>query len=237
MAKLFVLSLAETNRNDNGYEVIARNLEENSWVIIPSLPRDLMFVNGKAAWDIFGITEVDLRSTASNRGGIYEVDRRSSLPRLISEPIKDNTKRIELLDHLAVESVNELKESPFWVGILKGVDIKDIIFRERYTENDDYDSSKTFFWECRLVFKDTYGQGWTYQTAPGVACKDMRFKAYWRDLFLQRRSNFHESKTKWLNHMNINQTYLLIEFIPNQHYGNIAVVSGVLCINQGDDLL
>ena len=56
LAKLLVLSLAETTSDkEKGYAVIARNLDNNSWVIIPTLSKKLFKIDGKYVWDIFAV--------------------------------------------------------------------------------------------------------------------------------------------------------------------------------------
>ncbi|KKM12195.1 hypothetical protein SY88_04965 [Clostridiales bacterium PH28_bin88] len=232
MAKLLVLSLAETTRHfDTGYEVIARNLDDNSWVIIPSLPKNLLIINGRAAWDIFGTTEADIKvNISANRSGVYEVDTKNYYPNMIQPPIKENSERDGVLYGISSESVQELSSSPEWVGLLREPAIKDIIFEERYADAPGYNPQQTFYWECRLEFNDKHGNQWRYNKGPGVACKDMRFKAYWLDIVTHRKEQFRECKEKWINYMQTNTTYLLIEFIPNPYYSHISMVSGILCI-------
>ncbi|EMN7731559.1 hypothetical protein WB980_004971 [Bacillus cereus] len=230
MTKLLVLSLAETTRGKDGYAVIAKNIEEKEkeWVIIPSLPGDLLSISGENQWDIFAITEADIQNNLfANRNQVYNVNIDSYLPSMVKTPFVDNNDRKEILEFFSSNSISELTGQ--WVGILKDCVIDDIIFREKAHEHD-FKSNETFYWECRIVFRDIHGKSWRYNVAPGVACKDMRFKAYWKDLFLTNRELFEEKKQKWLNYMRINHTYLLIEFIPNDYYGTIAMVSGVFCI-------
>lgn len=234
MTKLLVLSLAETTRAKDGYAVIARNIEEreNGWVIIPSLQKDLLSINGKNEWDIFAVTEAEIRNDIfANRNQVYKVGTSSYLPSMVKNPVTDNIIRKNTLEFLSSNSISDLNGQ--WVGILKDCIIDDIIFREKPHESN-LNPSETFYWECRIVFSDRQGNRWQYNTAPGVACKDMRFKAYWKDLFLTNREGFIEKKEKWINYMRLNHTYLLIEFIPNDYYGTIAMVSGVFCIkNEG----
>ncbi|HDR6217362.1 hypothetical protein [Bacillus cereus] len=235
MAKLLVLSLAETTRQDDGYAVIARNIEkqESGWVIIPSLPEHQLNIDGKNQWDIFAVTEADIKiDISANRNEVYKVDTSSHLPSMIKNPLTNNVHRNKLLEYLSTDKISEL--NGHWVGILKDCVIDDIIFRKKPHEIN-LDQRKTFYWECRIVFSDSVGNSWHYNTAPGVACKDMRFKAYWKDLFLTNRDVFEEKKEKWINYMRLNHTYLLIEFIPNDYYGTIAMVSGVFCIKNEEE--
>ncbi|GEM_PF-6048379 len=233
MVKLLVLSLAETTSDsEKGYAVIARNLDEDSWVIIPTLPRELLFINGEYAWDILAITEADITKKIDNRSDVYEVSTYNYLPYMIESPIKSNKKRKETLESLSNISILELQNSPSWVGILKNPKIEDLSFKERKEDSIFYDKNQTFYWECRLDFRDENGYKWTYKANTGVAVKDKRFKSYWRDLMLVRRELFNEKKHKWIDYMNENETYLLIEFYPNNFLGSVAVVSGVLCINK-----
>ncbi|MGE7683905.1 hypothetical protein [Peribacillus simplex] len=235
MAKLLVLSLAETTRQVNGYAVIARNIEnqDSGWVIIPSLPEQQLNIDGKNQWDIFAVTEADLEiDYSANRNEVYNVKTISYLPSMIKKSITDNVNRNKLLEYLSCDTIPEL--SGHWVGILKDCIIDDIIFRKKSHENN-LDPRQTFYWECRIVFSDSVGNRWQYNIAPGVACKDMRFKAYWKDLFLTNRDAFEEKKEKWINYMRKNHSYLLIEFIPNDFYGTIAMVSGVFCIKNEEE--
>lgn len=231
MAKILVLSLTETTRQIDGYEVIGLNLDNNSWVIIPKLPSKLLKNNGQIAWDIFGVTEADIIvDPYSRRSQIYEVITYDYLPSMIHQPITDNKKRIKLLESISSNSVNELEASSNWVGLIKDCNITDIIFREKNGEVQP-NLDRTFYWECRISFTDKSGKCWNYK-APGIACKDMRFKAYWKDLFNRDSSYFEKSKLKWLDYLRENQSYLLIEFIPNEYYGTIAMVSGIFCIKR-----
>lgn len=231
MAKLLVLSLAETTSNPTqGYAVIAKNLENNNWVIIPTLPKDLLKNNDDYAWDIFAVTEADLRRVIDNRSDIYEVDTDSYRPFMVSPPIKSFEERKRILEELSNDTITELTTSSSWVGVLRNPQISNLLFAKRKEDNFNYDASMTFYWECRLDFSDSTGTKWRYKVAPGVAVKDMRFKAYWRDLLLSRSDTFEARKQKWINYMVENDTYLLIEFYPNSYYGQIAVISGVITI-------
>jgi hypothetical protein len=232
LAKLLVLSLAETQRDPlTGYAVIARNLENNSWVIIPTLPKRLLRIDNEYAWDIFGVTEVDLRRRIGARSDIYEVDTDNYQPRMISPPIKSNRERKRILEELSNDSITELTDSTSWAGILKNPVITGMEFYKRKEDDYNYDPNQTFYWECRLDFADVRGYKWKYKIAPGVAVKDMRFKSYWRDVCILREDKFEESKEKWIRYMTNNTTYLLVEFYPNQYYGTIAVVSGIFTLN------
>lgn len=233
LAKLLVLSLAETTSDkEKGYAVIARNLDNNSWVIIPTLSKELFKINGKYVWDIFAITEADIVRKLENRDDVYEVISDNYVPYLIEPACKSNKKRKEILEELSLSSISDLQESPSWVGIIRNPRIEDLYFYKRMEERVLYNSKQTYYWECRLDFKDENGYYWKYKTAPGVAVKDMRFKAYWRDLMLSREETFTEKKTKWINYMQENDTYLLIEFYPSRYLNSVAVISGVLCINK-----
>ncbi|MGG3927687.1 hypothetical protein ABET51_17115 [Metabacillus fastidiosus] len=234
MARLLVLSLAETNRRRDGYAIIARNIDDskNGWVIIPSLEESLMTINRENQWDIFAVTNSDIqRNPFANRNQVYKVSKSEYLPTMIKSPITDNVLRNKILNSLSSKKISEL--SGQWVGILKDCIIEDIIFKAKTNENNLV-PNQTFYWECRILFSDSEGNSWDYNTVTGVVCKDMRFKAYWRDLFLTNREAFNEKKEKWINYMKQNHTYLLIEFIPHDYYGTIAMVSGVFCIkNEG----
>lgn len=231
MARLLVLSLAETTSNPtSGYAVIARNLDSGGWVIIPTLPKKLLKIDGEYAWDIFAVTEADLKKIFEQRSDIYEVDTDNYLPKMISPPIKSNHERKRVLEELSNDTVTELSESSSWAGILRNPQISNLLFYKRKEDDPAYDENLTFYWECRLDFADQNGTKWRYKTAPGVAVKDMRFKAYWKDLFQNRNDAFEESKEKWIEYMIENDTYLLIEFYPNSYYGQIAVISGVISI-------
>lgn len=230
MAKILVLSLTETTRQIDGYEIIGINLDDSGWVIIPKLPSSLLRNNGQIAWDIFGVTEADIIVDASsNRSQVYKVNTSNYLPSLIHSPITDNKKRIGLLESISSNSVNELKNTRNWVGLLKNCNITDIIFREKNEEQ--LNLNQTFYWECRIDFTDQGGDCWKYK-APGIVCKDMRFKSYWKDFFNRDSTNFEKSKLKWLDYLKKNQSYLLIEFIPNEYHGTIAMVSGIFCIKE-----
>ncbi|RNB87210.1 hypothetical protein EDM56_16160 [Brevibacillus fluminis] len=233
MAKLLVLSLAETTSDRvRGYAVIARNLDEDKWTIIPALPKELLIIDGKYAWDIFAVTEADLVRRFDNRSDIYDVDITSYKPYMLEKPITDNDARINILEKLSSESIHELVNSPSWAGILKNPIISDLEFFERKLHESNYDPNQTFYWECRLNFSDKTGYKWRYKRATGVAVKDMRFKAYWRDLLLIRRHEYIEKKQKWLEYMKRNRTFLLVEFYPSDYVGTVAVVSGILCLNE-----
>lgn len=234
MTKLLVLSLAETTSSPDGYAIIAKDIEKGDWIIIPSLSNSRMFIDGKAQWDLFAVTEAELSVSLINRKGIYDVITKNYRPKMITSPIKDNKKRIELLESLSKETKSEIVEDSQWVGILRNADIKNMLFHRRYTDRVGYDPERTFYWESRLIFSDHLGDTWKFKT-PGVVCKDMRFKAYWKDLMLTREEEFEDSKEKWVNYMQTNQTYLLIEFIPNDYHGIIPMVSGVICINNEEE--
>jgi hypothetical protein len=236
MAKLLVLSLTETTREKDGYEVIAINIEDKSWIIIPKLPRSLLVRNGEIAWDIFGVTEADIKvNPYSRRSQVFEVITDNYLPKMVNEPIVDNKRRMELLESIASTSVNELDSNSNWVGLLKDCDITEILFREKPGIVNP-NKKRTFYWECRINFTDVNGDCWSYNTAPGIACKDMRFKAYWKDLFNRDSTLFEAKKLKWLDYLKLNYSYLLIEFIPNEYYGTIAMVSGIFCIKREEVL-
>ncbi|MCM3226324.1 hypothetical protein [Terribacillus saccharophilus] len=233
MAKLLVLSLAETTRDkDSGYAVIARNLDDESWVIIPTLPKELFLVEEEYAWDIFAITEADIVRKFDNRNEVYYVNQENYLPYMIEPPIKSNRRRKWLLDNLSTSSIEELQNNSSWVGIIRNPQIDDLMFSERKQDTFGYDINQTFYWECRLDFHDEFNFKWNYRTAPGVAVKDMRFKAYWRDVMISRRDYFLEKKIKWISYMQENDTYLLVEFYPNDFLGSVAVISGVISINK-----
>lgn len=234
MARLLVLALAETTRNPaTGYQVIARNLDDNSWVIIPTLPKKLLFNSGKVAWDIFGVTEADITPKPyENRSGVYEVSTNTYIPKIIAPPIIDNNERNKMLYSLSDDNKQSLEASSEWVGLLRDSKIVDLKFRQRHADRSDFNPRQTFYWECRIDFEDKYGSSWGYRTTDsGVACKDMRFKAYWRDICLSER-NPREKKIKWLKYMQDNPTYLLIEFLPKPPGGSgyTAMISGVLSI-------
>jgi len=233
LAKLLVLSLAETTSDkDNGYAVIARNLDNDSWVIIPTLPRELFRIDGKYVWDIFAITEADIIRRFDNRSNVYDVNQSNYLPYMVQPPYKSNTQRREFLESLSFDSTINLQNSSSWVGILKTSKINELFFYERKQDDLLYDVNQTFYWECRIDFTDEYGYQWRYKKAPGIAVKDMRFKAYWRDLMISRKELFSEKKQKWIEYMKENDTYFLIEFYPSSFLGSVAVISGVLCINK-----
>ncbi|MGE6664602.1 hypothetical protein [Paenibacillus xylanexedens] len=231
MSKLLVLSLAETTKDPTqGYAVIAKDLESNDWVIIPTLPKELLKNDEGYAWDIFAVTEADLRRVINNRSDIYEVDTDSYRPYMVSPPVKSYEERKRILEDISNDTINELTASSSWVGILRNPQISNLLFVKRKEEEHAYDPEQTFYWECRLDFHDRKGTKWRYKVAPGVAVKDMRFKAYWRDLMMKRSESFEVSKLKWINYMIENDTYFLIEFYPNDYYGQIAVISGVITI-------
>ena len=235
MARLLVLALAETTRNPNtGYQVIARNLDDNSWVLIPTLPKNLLYNNGKIAWDIFGVTEVDIQvKPYAKRSGVFEVNSESYIPTMIIPPVSDTEERNKLLYNLSEDDAKSLESSSEWVGLLRDPYIHNLTFKTRYTDRSEFNPKFTFYWECRIEFEDVYGNAWSYRTTdPGVACKDMRFKAYWRDVCLNSPRMFEEKKVKWLKYMQDNPTYLLIEFLPKPPGGNgyTAMISGVLSI-------
>ncbi|PYE49669.1 hypothetical protein HUB98_09930 [Paenibacillus barcinonensis] len=231
MARLLVLSLAETTSDPTkGYAVIARNIDNSSWVIIPTLPKELLRIEEEYAWDIFAVTEVEIRRVLNLRSDIYEVEVENYLPKMIAPPIKSVLERIKVLNELSSDTITELSESTSWVGILKNPRISNLTFSPRKENELGYDRELTFYWECRLDFSDIIGSKWKYKVAPGVAVKDMRFKAYWRDILLTRQQQFRESIYKWIDYMILNNTYLLIEFYPNDYYGQIAVISGVFSL-------
>ncbi|WP_411738432.1 hypothetical protein [Peribacillus sp. S4] len=233
MAKLLVLSLAETTRDkDRGYAVIARNLENNTWVIIPTLPKELFKIENEYAWDIFAVTEADIVRKIGNRDNVYEVNKENYLPYMIEPPLKSNKRKTEILEKISSNSILELQNNSEWVGILKNPTIEDLLFYKRNEENPFYDINQTFFWECRLIFHDEEMYKWKYKAADGVAVKDMRFKSYWRDVILNRGELFDEKKDKWIDYMENNNTYLLVEFYPGTYMSSVAVLSGVLSINK-----
>ena len=156
---------------------------------------------------------------------------------MIKEPINDNKDRIKLLDKISSDLVSEIDNSTEWVGILKKPIIKDIIFRPKLDDGNGYTLNKTFFWECRIDFLDNNMKNWSYGNKVGLACKDKRFKSYWRDLMLSREEKYNECKEKWIKYMQENDVYLLIEFIPNNTYGTIAMVSGVFCIKTTNEVI
>lgn len=233
MARLLVLSLAETtSHKESGYAVIARNLDENKWVIIPSLSKNLLIIDNKHQWDIFAITQVELKRRFDTRSDIYDVDIFNYMPYMLNKPITNNDERKKILDELSSDNIKDIVESSSWAGILKEPSIETMIFEKRKITNSNYDPKQTFFWECRLSFSDHAGYRWQYKKAAGVAVKDMRFKAYWRDLFLKRPDEYDDKKEKWLEYMRKNRTYLLVEFYPSDFLGVVAVVSGIISLNE-----
>lgn len=233
MARLLVFALSETTRQETGYEVIARDIDENKWVIIPALPTDQLIINGIAAWDIFAVTEADISPDPySQRSGVYEVQTSQYLPRMINKPITDNEERNSILDKLAMSTIEELDSSPEWVGLLREVSIEDVIFREKPQPMVGYNLNRTFFWECRLLFHDKFGREWLFSTKQGTTCKDMRFKAYWKSIALRNGQSIEANKEKWIDYMQVNRTYLLVEYITSKYRRQIPVISGVLCIKQ-----
>lgn len=233
MADLLVVSLTETTRQDDGYEIIAKNLEDNSWVIIPSMPESMMFnEEGKSQWDILAVTRADIKLRLfEQRSGIYDVVIDAFFPKMIKEPIIDNTKRIEILDELSTMNLNDITNSNEWVGLLKNPLISDIIFRKRKENEYSYNENKPFFWECRIDFNDTSGNGLRYGHNVGTVCKDLRFKSYWKDIKNKRGNLYGECKEKWIDYMMSNNTYFIIEYIPNKYYGSIGMISGIVCIS------
>lgn len=229
MAKLLTLALAETTRQDTGYEIIAKNIDDDSWVIIPALSNEHMFINNKSQWDVLAITEADISPLYGNRSGVYEVLTNQYYPQLIKEPVVNNLEKIEILKKYSNDSIKTINSSKEWVGLLEAPIITDIIFRKK---NNEYDVNykKTFFWECRIDFIDKNNDTWKYGDKQGIACKDKRFKSYWKELMNKRDWEFQEKKEKWLKYIEENVTYLLIEFIPNDYYGNIAMISGIYSI-------
>lgn len=232
MADLLVVSLTETTRQNDGYEVIAKNLKDNSWVIIPSLPEDMMYSeDGKNEWDILAVTRADIKLRLfEQRSGIYDVVKDTFPPKMIKEPVIDNVKRREVLDKLATIDLNSIKDSNEWVGLLKNPIINNVIFRKRKENEHTYDINKSFFWECRMDFNDTFGNSIRYGSNIGTVCKDMRFKSYWKDVKNKRESSYKDCKEKWINYMITNNTYFIIEYIPNKYYGSIGMISGIICI-------
>lgn len=218
MSRLLTLALSETrnSNNENGYEVIAWNIDESKWVLIRRLPMRQFKVGKDIIWDVFSITEAKLEIDYSDsRDEVFNIDY-SLQPRMIDR-ISDNNKKIEILEKLSVNNVRQdIYKKGHNVGLVKPQKLDDIYFNKKRDGSDDI----LFNWESRIIFSDS-NELWSWSNG-GVPCKDMRWKKYWHQLRLERQHKFDDKVIKWRDYMCNSYTYFLIEIYPPLNVGSSA---------------
>jgi hypothetical protein len=226
LPRLLTLSLTETTRGENDYQVIARDLDNDRWVMV-SVPREEFRSGQDVKWDLFAVTEADVEEKPRRSRPEEYVLTQASTPRLTGR-YSTPDQRIEILADLAVGSItNDIKKSPGYVGIVVVDTVQDISMSIKGHELDqnDFDPERRFFWESRIKFIND-GLWWNRP------CKDMRWKQYWLDVKERREHDFEALKKKWISYISNHHTYFLIEFyaatprFPGKKY---PVISGVHC--------
>ncbi|NLB74231.1 MAG: hypothetical protein GX795_09450, partial [Firmicutes bacterium] len=95
MPRLLTLSLTETTRGENDYQVIARDLDNDRWVMV-SVPREEFRSGQDVKWDLFAVTEADVEEKPRRSRPEEYVLTQASTPRLTGR-YSTPDQRIEIL--------------------------------------------------------------------------------------------------------------------------------------------
>lgn len=218
MAKLLTLSLTETTTSE--YEVVAWDIDNNRWVLIPRLPFSASTIDNKPVWDLFQVTKANIvRDVRETRSNVHRIDMTTP-----PEPLEVVTgdERLAILQALSKnQSVNSPLFTDNYVTIVEPDSITDIIMTPK---ENVIDIKKPFYWESRVEFF-LGGRNWEpARTKVGVACKDLRWKTFWHEIQHNRSSYFNTARDKWLRILTKNKTFLVIEYYNNH---SNYVISGV----------
>ncbi|MNO53243.1 hypothetical protein D3C76_436820 [compost metagenome] len=220
MTKLLTLALTETTQTS--YEVVAWNLDDKNYVLIPGLPYNAALVDGKPVWDLFQVTEAEIKKTPNeSRSNVFSV-----LNTLPPTPIGkvEGEDRLTWLHRL---SLNKSVDSPLYtnnyVTLVEPEEIIDIIMTPK---ESCLDRKKPFYWESRIEFVLNNTIWRPAASKIGVASKDLRWKTYWHEI-TANSPNFLVARDKWLKILNKNRTFFVIEYYNNHKNYVIAGVHSI----------
>jgi hypothetical protein len=224
MAELLTLSLTETTRGKNDYQVIARDQSRDRWVML-DVPRDEFKSGSEIRWDLFAVTEGEIRTRPGSERPEEHILIRDPTPRLIDRYATPDQK-LQVVTNLAVKSINDdiYAEPDKYVGIVRPDQILDISMsiKELERQRRDFDPERRFFWNARIRFIND-------ETTWDIPCKDMRWKQYWLDVKQRREEEYEDLKRKWISYMSVHHTYFLIEIYPLWKRQNYCAISGMYC--------
>ncbi|MFD0710995.1 hypothetical protein [Paenibacillus sp. GCM10027626] len=218
MANLLTLALTETTQTQ--YEVVAWDLDENKWVLLPKLPLNSATIDNKPVWDLFQVTSANIaRDYTEARSNVHRIDY-TIPPKPVDIITGDD--RLKWLHKL---SLNKSVDTPIgtttYVTMVEPDNITDIIMTPK---ENVAELRRPFFWENRIEFQLN---GVTWEPAMskvGVACKDLRWKTFWHEIALNRPTYFLAARNKWLKFLSKNKTFFVVEYYNNHRNYVIAGV-------------
>lgn len=221
MPNLLTLALTETTRST--YEVVAWDLDNGGWILLPALPISTATQNGIAFWDLFQITSAKIKRDIS--------EMRSNVYRLVSSETPQpkekivGTDRLNWLSRLARgQSVTSPVGNDTYITLIEAERITDIVMTKKNESISGFSIVRPFYWENRVEFEHNNLIWSSAAGRVGVACKDLRWKTYWHEMAYYQPNKFLFSRDKWLRILNKNRTFLLIEYY-NAH--RVYVIAGV----------
>lgn len=225
MPNLLTLSLTETTREEESYQVIARDLDNGRWVAM-HVPRTQFRKGSAPVWDLFGVTRASYSKNPNDSRPEKCVLDPSVTPVLL-ESILDRSRRLELLRELSSRTIREIYDAPnTYFGVVPIDRCRDISMApKRDSRQPGYDLSKLFFWEARIGFRENGSD-----SVSSAACKDLRWKKYWYDVQNNRPEQFGDVKRKWIDYMNTHHTFFIIEIYTLHRGVNHYAISGVHCL-------
>ncbi|MGI6148329.1 MAG: hypothetical protein ACOYEU_03115 [Limnochordia bacterium] len=237
MSRLLTMALVETTRDPASYAVAAYDIDEETWVYFKGIPMaEFLDSSGNPVWDIFSITEaeyVEQRRGRDPRPGIVNLTN-SSQP-VITSRITTDRARLQWLDEIASADVRSIYTSTEYFGLIPVREVNGVYFRvhEGKRRQRQFTLESPFYWEARVIFTDPSGAAWSFP------CKDLRWKTYFWQQVHERGRSVEELQERWMDALNDNQTYFIIEIYPpmfdrpgdfgdgSGHYG---AVSGIISI-------
>ncbi|MCD1259741.1 hypothetical protein B5M42_012945 [Paenibacillus athensensis] len=220
MANLLTLALTETTQTE--YEVVAWDLDNKKWVLLPRLPLNTATVDNTPVWDLFQVTRAEImRANGEQRSNVHVISPRTQPVPVTTIPREDRLDWLNYLSHR--NSVDTPKGTNSFVTLVEPDNITEIYMQRKEPDNR-FDETKPFFWENRIEFFHNNILWETSRVKVGVPCKDLRWKTYWHEVAFNRDNYFWTAREKWLNTLRQNRTFFVIEYY-NQH--KTYVIAGI----------
>lgn len=222
---LLTLSLTETTREEESYQVIARDLDNERWVMM-HVPRTQFREGSDPVWDLFGITTAFYNDDPGDPRPEKCILDMTQTP-IFQGPILDDGERLQILQGLLSDDLGAIYEATdVYIGIVNVAGCHDITWRPKTNTNQKgYDLNKLFFWEARVAFADN-----RRDSELSLPCKDLRWKQYLYNVHNRRPDEFEDVKRKWMDYMNTHHTFFIIEIYPPWQGHNYAAISGAHCL-------